>query len=235
MHLVKSAATRPLVTAVRRAEGPARPARASLCPAMKAKSAGFTLVEVLFTVVILTVLLALGVPSLRDFFRNARMTSAANELLSDINIARTEAIKRRAVVTVCASTDPLAATPVCAATDATSFAGWLAFVDDADPAVAHANDGNAVIDSGETILRRHQLLPTGTTAKSDTGFVSFADTGFMRPVGTVPSATRVVICDERRNVAVGSDRSAARAVTISPTGRAGVTRVVSAISGLGGC
>ena len=202
---------------------------------MKQRSPGFTLIEMMFTVLILGTMLVLGVPGLRDFFRNSRMTAAANDLLADINIARTESIKRRVVVTVCASADPLAATPACAAKDATSFAGWLVFVDDANPAVTSNDDGDGEIDTGEPVIRRHELLPTGTTAKSDKGFVSFADSGFLRAIGSDQSATRVVICDGRGNVDIGTGRSAGRAVTVSPTGRAGVTRTVSAISGLGGC
>lgn len=202
---------------------------------MKQKQGGFTLVELLFTVVILAVLLSIGVPNLRDFLRNSRMTAYANDMLADVNLARTEAIKRRVVVGVCASTDPLATSPACAATNVTSFRGWLVFVDDANPNAASGNDGNGVIDTGETVLRRHELPDSAVTAKSDAGFISFADTGFTRPITTTASATRIVMCDARGNVATSGDRSAARAVTIARTGRAAVTRSVSDITALGGC
>ncbi len=202
---------------------------------MKQRSSGFTLIEMMFTVLILGTLLVLGVPGLRDFFRNSRMTAAANDLLADINIARTESIKRRAPVTVCASAGPLAATPACAAKTATSFTGWFVFVDhNGDHLVSGAIAGPPAFPA-DVIIRRHELLPTGTTAKSDAGFISFADSGFLRSIGADASATRVVICDDRGNADVGSGRSAGRAVTVSPTGRAGVTRTVTAISGLGGC
>ena len=198
------------------------------------KQGGFTLIEVMFTIVVLAVLLSIGIPNLRDFLRNGRMTGYANEMLADINLARTEAIKRRALVTVCASANPTATSPTCAATNSTSaFTGWVVFVDDADPNAAAANDGNAVINAGETILRRHAAITA--TAKSDAGFISFADTGFARASGGTASATFVVMCDTRGNVDAGSDRSAARAVTIQRTGRPGVTRSVSGITALGGC
>jgi len=200
---------------------------------MKYKQAGVTLIELMFVLVILGVLLGMAVPNMRDFLRNSRMTGYANDLLADVNLARTESVKRRALVTVCASANPTATSPTCAATDATSFTGWVVFVDDANPNATSADDGNAVIDAGETILRRHDVIPA--TARSDTGFISFADTGFARNVGTTVSATVVVMCDSRGNVESGSDRSAARAVTIARTGRPGVNRSVSDISGLGGC
>jgi type IV fimbrial biogenesis protein FimT len=198
------------------------------------KQGGFTLIEAMFTIVVLAVLLSIGIPNLRDFLRNSRMTGYANDMLADINLARTEAIKRRALVTVCASANPTATSPTCAATNSTTgFTGWVVFVDDADPNAASANDGNATIDTGETVLRRHAAITA--TAKSDTGFVSFADTGFARASGGTASATHVVMCDTRGNVDAGSSRSAARAVTIQRTGRPGVTRSVSDITALGGC
>jgi type IV fimbrial biogenesis protein FimT len=198
------------------------------------KQGGFTLIELMFVILVLAVLLSIGIPNMRDFLRNGRMTGYANDLLADINLARTEAVKRRALVTICASANPTATSPTCAATTSTSaFTGWVVFVDDADPNAANANDGNDVIDTGETILRRHDAIVA--TAKSDTGFLSFADSGFSRASGGTASATYVVMCDSRGNVDSGSGRSAARALTISRTGRPGVTRSVSDITGLGGC
>jgi type IV fimbrial biogenesis protein FimT len=200
---------------------------------MKRKQGGFTLVELMFTIVVLAVLLSLGIPNFRDFLRNSRMTSAANDLLGDIHTARTEAIKRRVVVGVCASPDPLDANPACAAPGATSFRGWVVFVDDSDPNAVLGTDGNGVIDAGETVLRRHALFDG--TARSDAGFISFGEAGFARTVGGAQSASRIVLCDARGNAVASGGRSAARAVTISRTGRAGVTRTVADITALGGC
>ena len=67
---------------------------------MKAKQSGFTLVELMFTITVLAVLLGIGVPNFRDFIRNSRMTAAANDLLADLNLARSEAVKRRVAVTL---------------------------------------------------------------------------------------------------------------------------------------
>ncbi len=204
---------------------------------MKARHTGFTLIELMITIVLVALILGLGVPSFVEFSRNNRMTGAANDLLADLNLARTASVKRHVPVTICASANPMAATPACAATNATSFAGWIVFVDDANPAVAAATDGNAVFDAGvgETLLRRHPLLPTGTTAKSDTGFVTYAASGFPEAVGSVASATRVVMCDSRGNTAVAAGKSAARGISVSVTGRAGVTRSIADITTLGGC
>ena len=190
------------------------------------------------TMGILALILGLGVPSFIEFFRNNRMTGAANDLLADMSLARTEAVKRHVAVTICASADPLATTPACAATNSTSFTGWIVFVDDVNAAVGASTDGNAALDTGEPILRRHAPLPAGTTARSDTGFITYGPNGFPRAVGSSPSvssATRVVLCDSRGNVKTVAGNSAGRAVTVSVTGRPGVTRLISEITSLGGC
>ena len=204
---------------------------------MKARHTGFTLIELMITIVLVALILGLGVPSFVEFSRNNRMTGAANDLLADLNLARTESVKRHVPVTVCASPDRMAATPDWVVKNATSFAGWIVFVDDGDPEVMQATDGNAWFDptDGETLLRRHPLLPTGITAKSDAGFITYAPSGFPEAVGGVASATRVVICDSRGHTQVGAGNSAAGGISVSVTGRAGVTRSIADITTLGGC
>jgi type IV fimbrial biogenesis protein FimT len=204
---------------------------------MKPMARGFTLVEMIVTIGIVALLLGLAVPSFIELSRNNRMTGAANDLLADLSLARTEAVKRHVAVTVCADATPQS-TPSCAATNSTSFSGWIVFVDDANAAVSASTDGNATIDTGEPILRRRGPLPAGTTAKSDTGFITYGQNGFPKAVGSSPSVssvTRIVMCDSRGNVQTDSGNSAGRAVTVSVTGRSGVTRSISDITTLGGC
>lgn len=202
---------------------------------MKRITRGFTLVEMIVAIGILALVLGLGVPSFIEFSRNNRLTGAANDLLADIHLARTEAIKRHVAMTVCASADPLATSPSCAAANATTFTGWIVFVDDANPAASAAADGNAVIDAGEQILRRHALLHSGISAKSDAGFLTYGDNGFPRTVAGNSGVSRVVICDSRGNAATVAGQSAARGVSVSATGRAGISRSIAEITTMGGC
>ena len=51
---------------------------------MKAKQCGFTLLELMFTIAVLAVIVSIGVPNLRDFIRNSRMSSAANDIITDL-------------------------------------------------------------------------------------------------------------------------------------------------------
>lgn len=72
---------------------------------MKTKQTGFTLAELMIALAIAAILMSMAVPNFRDFVMNNRLTSQANEFISAINIARSEAIKRRASITICTSND----------------------------------------------------------------------------------------------------------------------------------
>ncbi len=169
---------------------------------MKTKQGGFTLVELMFTIMVLGVLLGLAVPNFRNFLRNSNLTTSANELLADLNLARTEAIKRRTIVSICSTANPEDADPACRAPDGDNFSGWIVFVDDATQGVAEAGDFNGAWDAGEEILRRRDAVPSGVTAKSNGAMVSYASTGFLRAADGNESATRVFMCDDRGNTKI---------------------------------
>lgn len=63
-------------------------------------SAGFTLVELLITIVVAAILLAVAVPSFRDYQAGQQVRSTAADLVSAMNFARSEAVKRMASVSV---------------------------------------------------------------------------------------------------------------------------------------
>jgi len=55
---------------------------------------GFTLIELMVTLAIAVILMLAAIPSMTTYKRNAELTSATNILLSSINAARSEAMKR---------------------------------------------------------------------------------------------------------------------------------------------
>lgn len=55
---------------------------------------GFTLVELMITVVVLAILVALAVPNLQDAIRKRRVAGAVEALYGQVQFARSEAIKR---------------------------------------------------------------------------------------------------------------------------------------------
>ena len=64
------------------------------------KKSGFTLVEMLVTISILAIILAIGAPAFKDLISSGNMVSNANSMIGAFNYARTEAIKRGGTVSV---------------------------------------------------------------------------------------------------------------------------------------
>lgn len=69
------------------------------------RSHGFTMIELMVTVAVLGILLAVGVPSFNSFMVNSRTSALANDITSAVNLARSEAVKRATPVTVCPSSN----------------------------------------------------------------------------------------------------------------------------------
>ena len=74
------------------------------------KNNGFTLIELMVTLAIATVVLGIGVPSMANLIRDARISSQSDLLVSTLNRARTEALRQRRDFRVCPATTPASAT-----------------------------------------------------------------------------------------------------------------------------
>ncbi len=155
---------------------------------------GFTLIELLITVVILGIMASIAVPNFGTFVRNSQRSGAYNALAGTINLARLEAIKRSRVVVLCASNN---STSCQTSVTANWNDGWLVFVDE---------NGDGVLDAGETVLKREDPGANGLTITSSLGaLISLAPRGRLRDQGTV------LICD-------GSDAEKAMALNLWVTG-----------------
>ena len=112
---------------------------------------GFTLIELLVTVAVLVVLLVVGVPEYRRMTENNRQVAAINTMVGDLNLARTEAVKRGRAVTLCGSTDGATCNT------ANWESGWIVFTD---------ADRGADIDVGDVLISRNTSLPAGLTLRT---------------------------------------------------------------------
>ncbi|MES3008807.1 MAG: GspH/FimT family pseudopilin [Pseudomonadota bacterium] len=106
---------------------------------------GFTLTEVLITVGIIALMVAMGAPSLADLMQSQRLDSRSNDLLSSLLLARSEAVTRNTPVALC-PIDPDA--PEACDSDVGWQSGWIAFEDDAAGGVIGSRDvSESILDT----------------------------------------------------------------------------------------
>ncbi|WP_374431083.1 GspH/FimT family pseudopilin [Ideonella dechloratans] len=98
---------------------------------------GLTLVELMVTLAVAAILATVAVPSMQSFLAARSSAGGADQLMQAIRLARSESLKRLAPVTICATSDPNAASPECGE-DWKS--GWLVFVDTDRDATVGSND-----------------------------------------------------------------------------------------------
>ena len=183
------------------------------------KQTGFTLYELLITVLIVGVILAMGIPNLRQFTQNSRMTSAANDLNSAFHLARSEASRAKATITICASANSMLPEANCGGT---WDQGYIVFVD----APADLPDKLRTDPANEPVLRAYPQSPEGVmmAVANDATYFSFAATGLGRSVGSQSPVSQIVMCDARGNVTAAGGNSAARLLIATPLGRASILR-----------
>jgi type IV fimbrial biogenesis protein FimT len=206
---------------------------------MNTRQHGFTLWELLMTLLVAGILLGIGVPNLMEFQRNSLVIGAANDLVTAALMARTEAVKRQSPVGWCLTDDPLAATPTCVQAFVlnSTTRGYVVWVDennnfdaDGNRIVTDVTDGNAVIDAGELVIRRTTHPGGRVLLSAGCGYASFTPMGALRQVGThcVPNAPAaanpriVLFCDDRGRRPSTGNVSSARVVRIDALGRANV-------------
>lgn len=118
---------------------------------------GVTLIETLVVVLLGAIIATIGVPNLRTFILNNRRTTIMNELVTDLNLARVEAIKRGAQAVVCVGSESAG----CTANPANWNDGWITFVD---------NNLTLAYESGnDVLLRQHGAVPDGFTLVYNSG------------------------------------------------------------------
>ena len=194
---------------------------------------GFTLYELLITMVVIGIVLSVGIPNFGVFTQNSRITSTANDLHSSFYLGRSEAARSKENITICASANSMDAAAACGGT---FDDGWIIFID---------LDGNIQRDvaGDENVLRRHPAVDDAIdivakgTGGVDATYFSFAPTGLGRGdvAGSGTSLQTAVICDGRGNVVAAGGNSAARYLVVTPLGRATVLRDVDLITAAGGC
>lgn len=176
-------------------------------------SRGFTLIELMVTIAIVSILGMVAVPSFVAFQRNSELTGAANSLLAAVNMARSEAMKRNLRVVVV----PFSGT--------SWGTGWTVFADVSRAGILSATD--EIVAQRDSPLPSYFAAPSGTgnAAASATGgpYIMFDGSGFAtsRTGGSGNLSIKFNRTDD-------TSLKQTRVLVIAPTGRARICTPASA-------
>lgn len=166
---------------------------------MTAKHTGFTLIELMVALAVLGILLSIAIPSFQNMVLDNRIAAQANQVITALNYARSEAVKRGASATLC----PTSGGAACAGSTNWST-GWLVFAD---------ADGNGTVGAGEAVLRVWPAPKGGNTLNTGTRQrITFGATGT-----ATGSNDTFRLCD-------GRGTAAARSIVVNVMGRSYVEK-----------
>ncbi|MDH5488224.1 MAG: GspH/FimT family pseudopilin [Gammaproteobacteria bacterium] len=109
----------------------------------RCRQTGFSLHDLIITSAVAGVLTVSAI-GMAGLVQDGRMTTKVNQLMADLSLARSEAIKRNSNIVLCKSADGKS----CSKAEAWNN-GWIVFTD---------NNNNHVVDADETIIRVQQAL-----------------------------------------------------------------------------
>lgn len=182
---------------------------------------GFTLYELLMTILVIGVVLALGIPNMATFTSNSRITATANDLHAAFQMARSEAARSKSNIVICASDNPFEDDAACGGTWADGFIVFQS-----------TNPPDLVRDAAdEPLLRASPAIATGVNLRvvDDAAYFMYAATGMGREIVGQSAVSQVFICDERGNDKGKADDSVARMFVATPLGRATIVRNLNII------
>lgn len=164
---------------------------------MKTNRKGFTLIELMTTIAVVSVLAVVVVPGMRNFLQNNRLAAQSNDFITALAVARSEAVMRGTPVSVCRSAD--------GATCGGSWAnGWIIFTDTATAGAAPV--------VGE-LLRVSGAL-SGGSQLAGPGYLRYLPSGRLDTGGVQDFTLTIPDCSGNQQ----------RSIAVLPTGRAAVTR-----------
>lgn len=139
---------------------------------------GFSLIELMTTLTIAAIILSLAAPGMSRLIGGNRMATQASDMVANLALARSEAIKRGASTTLCPSNSGTA----CTATDWS--AGYMVFVD---------LDGDGVFDNGSDIVLRQSGQLSGNSTLTSSDYSTAVPLQFL-PSGQAGQAGSFTLC-----------------------------------------
>lgn len=166
------------------------------------QASGMTFIELLTTISIAAILLALAVPAYDSMLRTNRFATLSNTILVHLHLARSEALRRSSRVALCKSANGL----TCSSSGDWSQ-GWLVF---------HDVNNNAQVDTGEEIMQVHEAIPTNLNLTGNApvaNYISYASMGGAKYISGAYQAGTLTLCR------ISTSSGEARKIVVSSTGR----------------
>ena len=119
---------------------------------------GFSLIELMYAVVIGGIIMAVGFPLFSGFIKNSRLTTQTDDVLTSLHVARNEAVNRGhniRILTLSGGTD--------------WASGWQIRLD---------VDDDGTTDAEDTVLRNYDAIENATLV-GDVSSVTFEPTGYL--------------------------------------------------------
>lgn len=177
------------------------------CSPLRSNQTGLTLVELMITLVVLAIILAIAIPSFENTIASSRLAGVTNDLNGSLALARSEAIRRGQRVTVCNSNDG----QQCAAAGNWG-SGWIVFVD----TTRAGNTAN--VENNEIIIRTASAVPAGIVVNGNANvaqYVSFSSDGQARLMNGAGQSGTLRVCSTSTSL---DDNRRARNLPLSMAG-----------------
>lgn len=158
---------------------------------------GFTLIELLIVIAIVGITLGIAVPSFQSLIASNRLTTSANNLVSALQLAKSEAIKSNYLIIVSKNT--------------TWTNGWVVFAD-------KDQSGDQATDGTEPTISAFDALSTGFTVTPTTGYankVTYRPDGRSTTNGSFNFCSPTNTADFRRVVVAATGRVRVETPTIA--------------------
>jgi type IV fimbrial biogenesis protein FimT len=166
---------------------------------------GLTLIELMITISILVILVALAIPSFQSMVAASNLTTTTNDLSNTLAQARSNAIRLGGRVTVCKS-----ANGTQCATTGNWEQGWIVFNDP-------TRSGNsASVDTNEVVTFAATAQPSGIVINGNLNYISYAADGQTKQMTGAFLSGKLQVCNTNASL---TDAKRARKLTLSGTGR----------------
>ena len=135
---------------------------------------GVTLVELMLALSIGALVTGLAVPALTGLMAGKGLTTSTNQLIADMTLARSEAVRRSGGVVICSSHDGKACSGSADWGD-----GWILFVEQ-DGSAPASHTRHPVIDAGDEIIRVTRRAKDGLRLGASHAYVVYQADGTTR-------------------------------------------------------